>query len=342
MSDQISQADADRLIARIQKLLALSQNNPSQAEAEAAAAKVQELVSQYNIDLAQVENDTATGPTYEKREKTPHDRSAMYNYQQSLMQQLAQNNFCMHFVREMAVHSNGKMRKAKRHMLLGRKVNIISTIMTYDYLVDTFDALLPFTGMEKRGKAALAWLDGCTHAVVGRLEQRRAQQLRESQAAQQARPTSASGGKALVLSEVYSTEEDLNNDAFYNREPGTTARRRKEREAEAAQRQAELAAKERRLVEEEGYSIDDAWHVARGYPVPSQERLGGTSETDAQRAKREEREAREWAKYQEQQYRRAYKQERRQSNPHFQAGRKTGMDIGLDVQVGQDKLKAIR
>lgn len=53
MTDQL-QNRLNELKEKIQRLLALSSNNPNQNEAEVAAQKAQELLQKYNIDLAEV------------------------------------------------------------------------------------------------------------------------------------------------------------------------------------------------------------------------------------------------------------------------------------------------
>lgn len=44
--------DTNKLIDKVQKLLALAGNNPSEEEAKAAAMKAQEMIAKYNLDLS--------------------------------------------------------------------------------------------------------------------------------------------------------------------------------------------------------------------------------------------------------------------------------------------------
>lgn len=58
----------EKIIDKVKKLLALSQNNPSVAEAEAAALKAQRLLAEYHIDMSQidaVEDDDIVADTTE-------------------------------------------------------------------------------------------------------------------------------------------------------------------------------------------------------------------------------------------------------------------------------------
>jgi len=53
-------AEMERVVERVRKLLALAARNPNEAEATAAAAKAQELLAFYNLDMATVENVAGT------------------------------------------------------------------------------------------------------------------------------------------------------------------------------------------------------------------------------------------------------------------------------------------
>lgn len=46
--------DMEKMLEKVQKLLALAGNNPSEEEAKAAALKAQELIAQYNLDLSKL------------------------------------------------------------------------------------------------------------------------------------------------------------------------------------------------------------------------------------------------------------------------------------------------
>jgi hypothetical protein len=145
----------ETLVRRIRKLLGLSRGDANEHESAAAAAKVHELLAEHNLSMAQIHQDTGSSDTT-KRVKTSHDRSAMYQFQQDLMRSIAKTNFCLYFFETTQAESFGKMRKVKRHVLLGSALNMNVSMMLYDYLMDTMDDRLPFTGMEKRGRDALA------------------------------------------------------------------------------------------------------------------------------------------------------------------------------------------
>lgn len=331
------------IISKIRKLMALSKS-PNQHEAELAAQRCQDLLAEHNMSMAEIEsipNYTRT----DKREKTAHKAAAMYQYQRDLMKAIAKNNFCFHWIEErFKPDPKGKPqwvdgreqrgRYAKAHMLLGREENVVGTQMMYDYLTETMDRLLPYQGMDKRGKDALLWLAGCTESLVDRLDEQRRQ--KEAETRRKSEEMAKSGETGLVrLSDVYQTEDDLNTDARYGYEPGTTARQR----AESMARQHVCEMKEEELVLQ-GTDANDAWYVARGFNIPNKEAVvvvESKKETDAQRRKREEREARERAKRREKWDRQYHQEAARRNDPAYRGGKSTGQEISLNKQVKDRK-----
>lgn len=368
----------DKLLARIQKLLALA-NHPGTGEAEAAnaAARIQDILAEHNLSMAEVashaERGRASGPAVdEARAKTQHDKAAMYRYQRHLMQALAKNNFCMHFLektwkrdaRGRRMHffegyGYVNARYIDCHYLLGRQVNVVTTQITYDYLVETMDRLLPYQGMDKRGKDALLWLDGCTTRLIERLDEQRTKREEESrekaaqEATRQKHPAYAGNGTALVvLSDVYGSEADLNHDALYGLEPGTTARRKRE-QAELNQlrhdrmeaRAAEAVAADPTLRLDVARMMEAGWdregaEVYLGYR--KQPNADEPKETDAQRLKRERREQAQHDRFWSRQEQRWKKRAERENSRAYRAGAAAGETIGLDAQVGHDDKGKLR
>lgn len=340
---------ASNIVERARKLLALRDHaGTNENEAALAASKLQELLAEHNLSMATVEASQArsgvtSSPETEKREKKQHERSAMYRYQQDLMRALAKNNFCMYFMTDVRAESFGKERIVKRHVLLGRESNVAVTQLTYDYLVDALDRLLPYEGMQKRGKDALLWLSGGADRLVERLDALRDKMETESAKKAQDKsvrakhPGAATTGNALVvLADVYGSERDLNADALEGLEPGTTARRRREHAAEQSARVAAMAAKEKELLAM-GHPEVNVWYLARGLqpPAPS------STETDAQRRRRLEREARQNNKWQDRYNHRLHKDAQRRADPVYRAGASKADEIGLDDQIGRDERNKI-
>jgi len=315
------QMPTEKVIERIKKLLALADKNKnsSAAEAESAAAKVQELLQDYGLSLAQVTASERNADAMTDREKAETDRRAMYKWQRELMAALAKGNFCIHFVQEKLVERTLKSRrhlglkKSTFHVLIGRTINIQGTIALYDYLVKSIGREAARHGYDHGTSDNALFFDGAVSRLSERLFAQRAKREREEAEAEAARrkATAATGsatpGTGLVLlSDVYGSEEDLNADLRYGLPAGTTAARRKGREA---------SERERRLVaerlESEGVDWVEAFYRSHGY-----------SEEDAKKAAREyyKKNARENAK-------------NAKKGEAFSVGRVAGDKIGLDLQV---------
>jgi hypothetical protein len=151
---------------------------------------------------------------------------------------------------------------------------------------------------DKRGRSANSWLSGCTDGLSSRLYQLRQEAERSSRATREDQPRG--NGRDLVLTDVYSSEDDLNNDMRWGYEAGTTARNRREREARWA------AAAE-----------------ARKNEPPR------APETPEERAKREKADARYYARFRRQRER----ANARVDHHAYEQGSYAGESIGLDKQV---------
>jgi hypothetical protein len=96
------------LIEKIKKLFAMAQrktNNDgtsNEAEAAQAMAMAQQLLAKYNLDMRTIQDSVSADKKAEavggKREKTQINRSAMYRWQQTFWHELAEANFCFHWV----------------------------------------------------------------------------------------------------------------------------------------------------------------------------------------------------------------------------------------------------
>lgn len=323
----------EALSRRIRGLLNLA-NHPDTPEHEAAAAgaRVQAMVEEYNLDL----DNISTSHT-DERGKEMHTSAAMYMYQRDLMKAVAEMNFCMWWVDEVYAESNGKTRKVKRHVLLGRKVNVVASKLLYDYLIGTMDRLLPYTGMDKRGKSALLWLEGCSDRLQARFMKARVQRELEAKRkaeedkARAQHPSYAGNGTALTLVELVKNEYELNHDVMMDLPLGTTTALRLANQARAAERERVTKDKEIALMEE-GISVEHAWYLARGYDIPTPR--VEKPETEAQKRKREAR---------EEKWRRSYRPDKRAQRKYseeYQSGYEEGSNIGLNDQIkSEEKVK---
>lgn len=83
----------DKILKKIENLLALAGNNPSENEAIAAALKAQELMAKYNIELADIEGEkpknNITEETYTPKANCHYVRKWRYT-----LAQIIAKNFC--------------------------------------------------------------------------------------------------------------------------------------------------------------------------------------------------------------------------------------------------------
>jgi hypothetical protein len=334
-------AAPQNIIERLKKLIAMADRG-TEHEAAIASERMQTLLQEFNLTRAEVESreDKQETAATAQREKTEHDRSAMYQYQRDLMQTIAESNFCMYFLRDSWRNDpRGRhtrydkekddyvpVRRVKSHLLIGRSENVQASILMYDYLIDTMHRLLPFIGVERRETPARLWLAGCAETLCERLASQRTGKVKEQE---------LDGTPGLVrLTDLYGDESDLNNDFRRGLEPGTTAKRRREQQA----KEAEIARKQQELIDG-GMDRDDAWHIANGYKVPqSREPRQIRKETPSERRRREEvderRDIREGARYR----RERWKEVQKRSHASFRQGRAQGKDIGLGGAIGAGKV----
>lgn len=263
----------DKTLSKIRKLLALADDrrNANEAERTAAALKVQELLQEHNLTLAAVGDAADEAP----RAVEVLNFRAMYEYQRTLMATIAKTHFCFHRVSTVfqpndkspyvaSMKANGRW--SKRHQLVGRRLNVDATALSYEYLLEAIERAAGDAGYDVRTSDGKRFLDGAATRVAERLEERRRQRERESHAAATAIDATRN---ALVLSDVYGTEDDLNNDALNGFPAGTTATRN----SENARHRAEVDARWRAL-QEDGIPKWEAWYLSRGYDAATAKEAG--------------------------------------------------------------------
>lgn len=367
-----------KIIDRINKLLALANDGAAtENEAEVAMTKAQELMEANNLSMAQIE---AEGGTAEKRTREETHRKAMYAFQRDLMMALAEVNYCYceviygaairrRVVKEQEkgnedvtvydVYENdpGKRTVPKGYRIIGRQSNVISVTVMFDYLIKTMNRLVSHSEHHNMSRWAMSFKEGCSVRLQQRLKERHERMLKEQKEEAERKqkeyetrskhPGAApSTGTALVvlLVDHEERERELNNDYRMGWEPGTTIRKRLEREALEKKRRADAIAQG--ITDENilywidfGYSIERATQIA--YPQPRLEdepKKRKREETERQRRIREEREARANERW----WRRQERKESRRDLAGFQAGKAAGEKIGLDTQIGNQGSKKLR
>jgi hypothetical protein len=329
------------ILAKIKKLLALSEGRGNtEAEASLAAEHVQRMLQDHGLTLAQVEAAGGGSDEAAKRERSTTGHRAMYAYQQTLMAAIAETSFCLHVIRPIFVADRGWGKKRKwdeatrtyltghrenRHVLVGRELNVAVSVQTYEYLIEALTRACPYDHRTTDGKL---FLEGAAKRVAERLIERRKQREEEdSTRVTEAAHVGNGTHTELVLSDVYGTEADLNNDALNGYPAGTTATRRRDGEAKRAAQQAEHD----RLVAE-GTDSNVAWYRAYGYP---EERAVELAKSFARTSRRGGRgRTHNWTRGDEAHYAKI-------NSESYKAGRVAGASVGLDDQVSAARTRRI-
>ena len=291
------------VILKIQKLLALAnqdaKSNGDENEASAAMDKVQELLAQYNLSLAEVSQaQGASKPADDVRVKETYKRGAMYKYQGALWGMIAHCNFCWHWLSP--VMKNGR-KVNNHHYFVGREANVIVVKIMGDYLESTINRLCPWQGKDCISRSAISWKEGCAARLQSRLLARKTDLEQKSDLAHHQNGTQTT---ALALRDVAQAEYEKNYDAMYGE--GAYARSQERSRLREEARKTEVTVVEK--------------------PKP---------ETEAQRRKREAKQARDEARYQRQ-------NDNYWANKDIAAyhhGVKVADTIGLDAQVSATEPK---
>src|SRR6185437_11105787 len=187
MTNKIPLAPPPDIISKLKKL-ATMHDRGTPHEAALAGEKMQAMLQQYNLTRSDIEGDSPNESPQSKRERQEQTKiTALYRWQRDLMETIAENNFCLHFIATRFVRDpRGNAtkwseteqdyvaaRKVKRHVLIGRADNVAATALMYDYLTTAMDNLSPYKGIDRRGSEAHLWLAGCVETLCSRLRQQR-------------------------------------------------------------------------------------------------------------------------------------------------------------------------
>jgi hypothetical protein len=320
-------AQTEAVIAKVRKLLALSNNNDNEHQAEAAANKARELLEAYNLDMAIINRQTNTFAPRDKQIL----RGGLYTWQRDLWNQVARLNFCKYwFIR--GTHAGTQY----EHELLGSKANVIASQIMANYLQEAIERLARrWVHQNRPGKSifikeAIAFREGVAARLSYRLWELREKRIEEEKARTKAeRAANAERGifteNALVLADVASTEEDLNNDHLCNYPPGTSARKRAESEARQAAAEKEAAELLRQQQE---------WDAA--HPEEAAKRKA------KEKAEYDRRSNEWWEKNKNKRPRKLTAEEERRRLGSYRAGYDKGDSISLDKQVDSKPMVRIK
>lgn len=217
MSDN---ADMDKVIARIQKLLSRTKegSGTSEAEADTAMRLAQELLMKHNLDMAVIEAAADNTATAVERVKEESKSRVRFKWQRQLAKYVAEANFCYHLVKAdykqrdgryepcMAkgdhrehpncyrdygteekdvyqVYVRGGWQKSHQHIFVGRKANVITAQLMFAYLTGTIESLVPVEKTQQRfSRSSASWKEGCADRLCERLAQKRKDLIKENDA----------------------------------------------------------------------------------------------------------------------------------------------------------------
>lgn len=225
-----------KIAEKIKKLLALAKGNTTEGEAEAAMAKVQELLASYNLTMAEVESHNADQKKAAEttRIKGRVEKAAMYEYQRNLMNAIAYAHFCLHWVSyHTKIGKSGRLIKTYYHVVIGREANVVTAKLMFEYLNSTIEKLSGehFPVPYNLSRSAISWKEGCADRLCDRIRQRKNEQ--DHLNAEKVKKAKAENPECTLptLVDVRQNEVYSNYDFAYGLEPGTTARRMAEYDA---------------------------------------------------------------------------------------------------------------
>jgi regulator of protease activity HflC (stomatin/prohibitin superfamily) len=322
------------VLPKIQRLMSLAKGNTTEAEAASAVAKAQELLLAYNLDSSMLDQDLEGG----QRAKDAL-RGGFAEYQRDLWREIAELNFCMHWVQqvwepkiryttnaygERVVKSRGQY--AWQHMFIGRKRNVAATIAMGTYLQKRIDDMaMEFVYNDphmRYSRRANSFREAAAESVIEKLVAKRrelldAERVKHEEAEARAREAAAKGistETAVTIASVQQTERDANLEMRYGWEPGTMAKERAVQQAKRAAQAAADAAAEAEYAE---------WAAAHPEEAAAKE---------AERLKQEAKDAKKRAR------RYASAGKSKAYDPQAWAvGRSKGKEIGLDQQTDRNK-----
>lgn len=325
-----------RILDRMDKILALQKRAGTEAEALAAAAALNKLLEEHNLTVAEVERGGSAGGAV--REKAAAS-GGMYEYQRQLWEAVAELYFCTYRRGGHHAVKRGKTRWRTQHLLIGRRVNTAAALATGKYLEETAERLcrerLELRSIGYGGAAlvknpqsqffsteAVAFREGLVDRVVEKLQERRQHLLDEAarkaaETAKRARESGRDGvvmSSALTLLDVQAQEEQGNYDFLHGE--GAWARKL-DREAAWARKEAAREA------------AQAAWDAAH----PEEARQRAEEQREANRAY--------WARRSRAGTGGPSRADERRSSREYYLGRDAGERVGIDQQADHSKARRL-
>lgn len=193
--DDKNDKDIDAVIRKIQKILSKTKEGrgASDEEADTAMKIVQGLMTKYNLDMATIE--AAGSSAADTGSVRVEEKSAMrvrFKWQRELAKYVAEANFCLHLVRteykrdeegHIVWGTDGRRIRRAVHRFIGRKANVITTQLMFDYLCRAVEDNVPIADKSERfSRTSSSWKEGCAAKLCERLAERRADLMAEHDA----------------------------------------------------------------------------------------------------------------------------------------------------------------
>lgn len=347
MSDGITELDEGqrKVLPRIEALLRLADkgrdsDDPATAnEAASAAAKAQELLVAYNLSADMLGQGGDDGVREEQKLE-----GGYRDYERDLWRGVAELNFCLYFASgtyqvtaykrtrpDGSKYVDRERKYQHLHRLVGRKVNVLSTVNMARYLEAAIERLVderigPDSANQRWHRHNIAFREGAASIITNKLYERRRQLVAEEERKRREAEERAqqegtvTTGTALTIATHQQQEEDANEDFANGWEPGTTATKRAEWQARMAAR----AERERQAREEHVRWCEENPEEARRMEEEQRKEREAAEKREARNAKRRTGRSQRWTKADE----RAWEEQ-----SHYSAGREAGRSISIDQQA---------
>jgi hypothetical protein len=257
--DNATKEPSADILRKVQGMLNIAAKAGTPEEAANATAMAQRFMEQHNIDSAMLERAAGTDA---KRAKDAV-QGGQYQWQRDLWSSIASLNFCLYWTQEYyavrerterstvnpnRVYYKGQQVVRKRHVIVGRTVNVLTVKAMGGYIQDTItrvakDTFTDSTGKlsaDYNGRSGLSFREGMADDIMERLNKRRMEMLGKERRKKQAAEANASSGTALTLSTYIDEETDANNDFLHGK--GWSAQQAADRAEAAAERKAQREA----------------------------------------------------------------------------------------------------
>jgi len=303
--------DQRKALHKIELLLRKAEGNANENEAAVATQLAQDLLAKYNLSMEALGSE-------DQKKGTRADvnvAGGFFDFERDLWRGIAELNWCWYFS-DFASGIHKGHATTRVHRVIGREVNISSTRLMAEYLMETVTRLAKEYSIERTGKyhnrsqLVTSFRKGAMERLVGKLNERRWTILAEERKKAE---TGEGNGTALVMTRLSQSEYERNFDFLYGEGAyaAAQARNAKWKEEEEA----------RKVREEE-------WKKA-----------------NPEEAARMEREAEKAAQKEEERWRKKDERARwSRKDPAgdmgaYHAGKDAAADISLDPQVGKESAK---